>query len=125
MKYSAVLAFVFTLMLVVPVGMARAHAFPEHQVPGAGAELDSPPKAVTIRFDRAVEPLFSTLRVENEASKRVDAKDSHMSHGRTDTLAVTLKPMINGRYHVFWIAVGRDGHRTHGDYWFSVHKAVP
>jgi len=125
MKCSAVLAFVFALMLAVPVGTARAHAFPEHQVPGAGAKLDRPPKAVTIRFDRAVEPSFSSLRVENEAGERVDAKDSRMVHGKTDTLVVTLKPMIDGRYHVFWIAVARDGHRTHGDYMFTVRKAAP
>ncbi len=125
MKRSAVLTFMFAAMLVVPVGVARAHAFPEHQVPGAGAELNSPPKTVTIRFDREVEPVFSTLRVENGAGKCVDADNSHMTHGRTDTLEVMLKPLINGRYHVFWRAVARDGHRTHGDYWFNVHKAVP
>jgi len=116
-----VFAIMFAVILAAPSGVARAHAFPEHQTPGAGAELDSPPKAVTIRFDRAVEAAFSKLRVEDAAGRRVDANDSQ---GRTDTLVVTLPPLAGGRYHVYWTAVARDGHRTHGDYLFTVRKTA-
>jgi len=122
MKRFLVIAIMFAGMLTASSGAARAHAFPEHAEPGAGAELDHSPKAVTIQFDRAVEPVFSTLRVENEADERMDVDDSHVINGRNDTLAVTLKPLKSGRYHVFWTAVARDGHRTHGDYWFSVRQ---
>ncbi|MDQ6959931.1 MAG: copper resistance protein CopC [Mariprofundaceae bacterium] len=104
---------------------AWAHAFPEHQTPGAGAELGQSPKAVTIRFDRAVEAAFSFLRVENASGKRVDTNDSHAMQGRADTLVVTLRALVDGRYHVYWTAVARDGHRTKGDYVFTVRKAAP
>jgi len=120
MKRFLVIAIMFAGMLAASSDAARAHAFPEHAEPGAGAELNHAPEAVTIRFDRAVEPVFSTLHVENEADKRMDVDDSHVIHGRNDTLEVTLKPLKGGRYHVLWTAVARDGHRTHGDYWFSV-----
>jgi len=119
-----IFAIMFGVMLAAPSGVARAHAFPEHQTPGAGAELDSPPKAVTIRFDRAVEAAFSNLRVEDTAGRRVDANDSHAVQGRADTLVVTLPPLAGGRYHVYWTAVARDGHRTHGDYVFTVRKTA-
>jgi len=121
MKRFFVFISIFAVMLAAPTGAAMAHAFPEHQVPGAGAELDSPPRVVSIRFDRAVEAAFSSLRVEDASGERMDADDSHVVKGANDTLMVTLKPLVSGRYHVFWTAVARDGHRTHGDYWFSVH----
>ena len=122
MKRIPVIAIIFAAMLAVPIGTARAHAFPEHAEPGAGAELNHVPESVTIRFDRAVEPVFSTLHVKNKTNERMDMDDAHIMQGRDDTLTVTLKPLKSGRYHVFWIAVARDGHRTHGDYWFSVRQ---
>jgi len=115
-----VFAIMIALMLAASADAARAHAFPEHADPGAGAELNRSPEVVSIRFDRTVEPVFSTLRVENKAGERMDAGDVHIMQGSDDTLSVTLKPLASGRYHVFWTAVARDGHRTHGDYWFSV-----
>jgi len=117
--------FLLIAALAVVPGTARAHAFPEHQTPGAGAELAQSPKAVTIRFDRAVEPSFSSLRVEDAAGKRVDINDSHIINGTNDTLEIILGPLVSGRYHVFWTAVARDGHRTHGDYTFIVRKKAP
>ncbi len=125
MKRFPVLAAIFVVMLAAPAGAARAHAFPEHQVPGAGANLDRSPKSVTIRFDRVVEPAFSSLRVEDAAGKHVDMNDSHAISGRSDTLEVTLGPLTSGQYHVFWTAVARDGHRTHGDYTFTVRRGAP
>jgi len=122
MQRLFVFAILFTVMLATPAVVARAHAFPEHQVPGAGAELDHSPTAVTIRFDRVLESAFSSLRVEDDAGKRVDANDSHAVSGGSDTLEVALEPLASGRYHVFWTAVALDGHRTHGDYTFTVRK---
>jgi len=125
MKRFLVFVSLFTVALFAASSAASAHAFPEHQVPGAGAKLDRSPNSVAIRFDRALEPAFSALRVEDEVGKRVDANDSHTINGRNDTLEVTLKPLASGRYHVFWTAVALDGHRTHGDYMFTVRKAAP
>jgi len=121
MKRFPVFIIAFAIMLAASSGAARAHAFPEKANPGAGAELSQSPENVHIRFDREVESVFSTLRVENPTGERMDTHDSHIVNGGDDTLEVTLKPLVSGRYHVFWTAVARDGHRTQGDYWFTVH----
>jgi len=121
MKRFFAFAIALALMLAAPAGMAWAHAFPDQAEPGAGAELDRSPEIVIIRFDRALEPLFSMLRVKNEAGKRVDRNDSQLTNGRNDTLQVRLLPLDSGHYHVYWTAVARDGHRTQGDYVFVVH----
>jgi len=125
MRCLTVFAIIFAVMLAAPSGTARAHAFPEKAVPGAGAELSQSPGSVHVRFDRVVEPVFSTLRVESSAGERMDVNDSHVINSGKDTLTVTLKPLVNGRYHVFWTAVARDGHRTQGDYWFIVSRTAP
>jgi len=43
---------------------AWAHAFPDHSEPRVGHTVDAP-RAVRVWFDGAIEPVFSTLRVED------------------------------------------------------------
>lgn len=99
---------------------ARAHAMPVRSSPAAGATLPRAPTSVRIFFDDALEAGRCTLRVEDShggvvsrGPGRVDAKNPRL-------LDVALKPLAPGTYHVMWIAVSRDGHRTEGDYRFTV-----
>jgi len=120
MQRFFLLTGLFVVLVASVPGYAWAHAFPEHAEPGAGAQLDRPPKTVAIRFDRAIEPAFSSLYVENESGRHVDRGDSQILAGRLDTLVASLPSLPAGSYHVYWIAVARDGHRTRGDYVFTV-----
>lgn len=99
---------------------ARAHAMPKRESPAAGATLPRAPTSVRILFDEALEAGHCALRVEDAhggvvslGPARVDAKDPHL-------LEVRLRPLGPGIYHVRWVAVGRDGHRTEGDYRFTI-----
>jgi len=108
------------LLLLVPSG-AWAHSFPKHQQPAAGETLERSPSQVVIEFDRTLDGARSSLRVEDEQGLRVDRGDAHLSPAEPRRLTVGLvAPLPPGRYHVFWVAVGRDGHRTEGDYRFRV-----
>ncbi|MEJ2761102.1 MAG: copper resistance protein CopC [Gammaproteobacteria bacterium] len=98
----------------------RAHAFPMHQTPGAGAELSAPPPKVQILFDAELEAPFSTLRVVDESNHSVCAGKGHVVADNNHLLVADLKPLGPGKYHVFWSVVSRDGHRTKGDYTFRV-----
>jgi copper resistance protein C len=91
-----------------------AHAFPDHSDPWVGHTLDAPPPSVRIWFDGAVEPVFSSIRVEDEAERRVDKGDGHVHTGDNTLLEVSLPPLPSGRYQVFWRVVARAGHRTEG-----------
>src|SRR2546426_2780432 len=62
-----------------------AHAFPDHSEPRVGHTLDASPPAVRIWFDGAIEPVFSTIRVESGDKQRVDKGD-----GRVDPTDPTL-----------------------------------
>ena len=99
---------------------AWGHAFPEHTMPAAGARLDAAPVEVEIRFDRRLEVAFSSIRVRDAQGRRVDRKDVRLAPEDQRTLRVGLPRLAPGTYRVQWTAVALDGHRTQGDYRFTI-----
>lgn len=100
--------------------LARAHAFPDHSDPRVGHTLDAAPDEVRVWFDGALEPVFSTMRVETADNKRIDKGDARVDPQDTTLLEVHLPPLPSGDYHVFWSVVARDGHRTEGSFPFQI-----
>lgn len=108
------------VLLLASVAPAWAHVFPDHSEPRVGHAVDAAPAAVRIWFDGAIEPVFSTLRVEDAGRRRVDRDDAHVDATDRTLLEVSLPPLPSGRYQVFWSVVARDGHRTEGSFPFRV-----
>jgi len=106
-------------VLLVTAAPAWGHAFPDHSVPRVGHTVDAPP-AVRIWFDGTIEPVFSTVHVEDADKRRVDKNDARVSANDGTLLEVSLPPLAPGRYQVFWSVVARDGHRTEGSFAFRV-----
>jgi len=106
-------------LLLVP-SWAGAHAFPDHSEPRVGHTVDASPPAVRIWFDGRIEPVFSTIRVEDTDRRQVDKRDSRVDPTDGTLLEVGLPALPSGRYRVFWTVVARDGHRTEGDFSFRV-----
>jgi copper resistance protein C len=106
-------------VLLVTAAPAWGHAFPDHSEPRVGHTVAAP-LAVRIWFDGAIEPVFSTLRVEDADKRRVDRNDARVSASDGTLLEVSLAPLAPGRYQVFWSVVARDGHRTEGSFAFRI-----
>jgi methionine-rich copper-binding protein CopC len=106
--------------IVLVPNLALAHAFPDHADPRVGATVSTPPGAVRIWFDGEIEPVFSTIRVEDGDRERVDKGDGHVDPRDSRVLEASLGPLAPGKYRVYWSVVARDGHRTEGDYSFRV-----
>ena len=106
------------MLASVPLA-AWAHAFPDHSEPRVGHTVD-PPRSVRVWFDGAIEPVFSTIRVEDGTKRRVDSGDAHVDSGDSTLLEVSVPALPAGRYQVFWSVVARDGHRTEGSFPFRV-----
>jgi methionine-rich copper-binding protein CopC len=117
---AAIAGWALAAALLATPGAGWAHAFPDHSEPRVGHTVDAPPPAVRIWFDGAIEPVFSTLRVEDERKQRVDRGDARVDPRDSTVLEVSLAPLAPGQYRVFWSVVARDGHRTEGDYSFRV-----
>ncbi len=111
-------ALVLTLLLTAV--SAWGHAFPDHAEPRVGWTVPMPPSQVRIWFDGALEPVFSTITVMNADKQRVDKGDGRVNTSDNTILEVSIPPLPPGRYRVFWSVVARDGHRTEGDFPFTI-----
>lgn len=104
-------------LLVLPTA-ALAHAHLRSAQPPVGGTVKAPSQ-VEITFSEGVEPRFSSIKVTNAAGQEVDRSDPH-TLGNADRLAVSLKPVGPGAYHVVWHATAVDTHKTEGSFDFTV-----
>lgn len=117
LPYSILCAVAAMVLVVSP---AQAHVFPDRSMPRVGSVVDHAPDKVRIWFGGTIEKQFSRLRVKNAQGKQVSKGDGRVT-GKDDTLLETDLPHLSaGKYHVYWTVVGRDGHRTMGDFSFTV-----
>jgi methionine-rich copper-binding protein CopC len=96
------------------------HAFPDHSDPKVGSTMTVSPAQVRIWFDSALEPAFSTIMVQNANNEIVDKRDGRVDPSNPTLLLVSLPKLPPGLYRAMWNVVSRDGHRTSGDFSFTI-----
>jgi copper resistance protein C len=97
-----------------------AHAYPDHADPKVGSTISAAPSIVRIWFDSDLEPLFSSIHVQDQSGKNVDKGDSRVNASDPSLLEVSVPLLHPGTYRVFWDVVARDGHRTTGNFSFTI-----
>lgn len=118
---KSLIVFCALALVVIWPGLVWGHVFLERADPRVGATVGVSPGSVRIWFDGVLEPAFSTIRVRDASGNRVDNGDSHVDSNNEKLLEVLLLPhLAPGAYKVIWSVVARDGHRTEGDYTFTV-----
>jgi len=121
MTTSIRVIFGIGLLVLGISGKTWAHAFPDHSEPRVGSMLTSAPKTVKIWFDGHLTPVFSTIAIYDKNKNRVDQQDGYVNELDPALLEVGLKVKLSfGLYRVVWTAVSMDGHRTEGDFTFTV-----
>lgn len=106
-------------MLAVPAAFAHAHL--EAQVPAADSVAAAAPKAIELRFSEGIEPAFSGISLQRPGAAAVKLGKPAVDARNKALLRVPVQgPMPAGRYVVDWHAVSVDGHKTKGQYSFSV-----
>ncbi len=113
-------ALLITLLLFIMPETARGHAYPDHADPKVGSTVSAAPTRVRIWFDSDLEPLFSTIIVRDASGNKVDKGDGQVDPSDATLLEVSLPPLQPGPYRVIWSVAARDGHRTEGDYTFTI-----
>lgn len=100
---------------------ALAHAHLQQQIPAAGAQLAASPQTLTLSFSEGIEPAFSGVTVTGPQQHAVATgkltRSADIPAQVTVPVAETLPP---GEYTVAWHVVSVDGHKTKGQYTFSV-----
>ena len=107
-------------LLCFSPGISLGHAFPDHSDPKVGSTVPVSPAQVRIWFDSDLEPAFSTIMVHNANNEMVDKRDGRVEPSDPTLLQVSLPKLPPGTYRVLWNVVARDGHRTVGDFTFTV-----
>jgi hypothetical protein len=118
-KTSFSIAATTTLLLLGSMGQAWAHARPVQQTPAPDTTV-SAPSTVSIVYTEPVEAALSHLNVLDAQGKQVNTAKAHVADSGHKSLEVAVPKLAPGQYKVQWAVVADDGHRTHGDYTFTV-----
>ncbi len=111
------------LLALAPVAWAPAawaHAFLDSARPRVGSVNPTPPGEVLLIYTQGVEPDFSTIEVTDSSGASVTTGPAHTADGDKTHLAVPLKKIGPGTYHVVWHVTSVDTHKTQGKFMFSV-----
>lgn len=108
-----------TCMLTTSVAFAHAHL--KQQSPAADTQVDKAPQALTLSFSEGIEAKFSgvTLTGPQQATVPVGAVALNEKDNKQMTVPVE-QTLTSGDYTVKWHVVSVDGHKTQGQYRFSV-----
>jgi copper resistance protein C len=101
---------------------AFAHAFLERASPPVGSEVAASPPELFITFTEGVEPLFSTIEVENANGAAVSTGKPHLASNNDRQLVIELPKLAPGPYKVIWHVTSVDTHKTEGTYRFTVSR---
>jgi len=113
-------AIVALLYVVGTPGVAQAHAHPDHADPKVGSSVSASPQQIRIWFDSDLEPAFSSIEVHAPGGNKVNDGQGRVDPSDPKLLEVSVPRLPKGTYRVVWKVVARDGHRTSGDYEFTV-----
>ena len=114
--------------LVIPAALAAclvcsqalAHAHLEKADPRVGSTVQAPPARLWLRFNEVIRPNASGVQLvapDGKATLLSLSRDPKDSRAVVAPLPAGLAP---GKYLVRWRALSPDGHRTQGDFSFSV-----
>ncbi|MBU4680840.1 CopC domain-containing protein YobA [Cedecea davisae] len=117
-RIATVAAFV-AAMAVSPAVFAHAHL--KQQSPAADAAVTASPQALTLSFSEGVEPGFSGVTVTGPQQAKVKTGKVKLNATDNKQLIVPVEEALKpGDYSVDWHVVSVDGHKTKGNYHFSV-----
>lgn len=114
-----VVATIFTLLLITQ--QAQAHAHLKTAIPADKSEVTASPKQLTLKFTEDLEASFSGVELKDPKGVTVATGKATLDASDKSSLIVPLdKALDAGKYQVDWHALSVDGHKTKGEYTFTV-----
>jgi methionine-rich copper-binding protein CopC len=111
------------IALLVAAGAAEAHAALQLASPRVGSGVARSPAEVRMWFSETLEPAFSRAQLLGPSAPEAAGKAVVDPSDRRQLVLPVTAPLPAGRYQVKWAVVSADGHRTEGDFGFSVAPA--
>ena len=114
---------VASLFALVPAS-AQAHATLEETVPQRGAQLDSPPGEVVLRFSEPVEAAFGAVKVFDASGEEVQEGDAFRPGGDSKKVAIRVPDDMRGGYTVTYRVISADSHPISSGFVFTVGEGA-
>jgi copper resistance protein C len=111
--------FAIAASLLLSASVAYAHATLDHAEPRVGNTVATAPHEVRLWFTEKLEQAFSTIEVTDGSGQRVDAGKARVNGNE---IAVSLRALAPGTYHVNWRVLSVDTHSTNGNFTFTIGK---
>lgn len=106
-------------LLTAPAVFAHAHL--KGQYPAADAQVAAAPQALTLNFSEGIEPAFSGVAITGAQQQIIRTGAAKRNENDKKQMIVPLEQALTpGKYTVDWHVVSVDGHKTHGQYSFTV-----
>ena len=120
MKTPLRLALATLAVAVTP--LAFAHASLVASFPAKGQVMTGSPTEIHLTFNERVEARYCRIKLVSDAKKNFDADRASADKTNPNSIIAAVPVLKPGVYSVRWTAVGGDGHKTHGDFSFTVAK---
>ena len=120
MKSSLRIALATLAVTLSP--LALAHASLVDSFPAKGQMLTGSPAEIHLTFNEHVEPRYCRIKLVSGAGKNFDADRPAADKANPNAIVAAIPVLKPGTYSARWTAVGSDGHKTHGDFSFTVAK---
>lgn len=104
---------------IAPV-VASAHGKLESAEPAAGSTVSTVASPLRLTFNEALEPAFSTAHVTDATGHAVSTEKAKVESGNPRALTIPVSKLAAGTYSVDWSVMTHDGHKTKGQYRFTV-----
>jgi methionine-rich copper-binding protein CopC len=102
--------------------LASANASLVDSFPARGQTLAGSPAEIHLSFNGAVDARRCRIKLASDAGKHFDADRPSADKTRPNTIVASVPVLKPGTYSARWTAIGSDGHKSHGDFSFTVAK---
>ena len=102
--------------------LAFAHASLVASFPAKDQTLTGSPTEIHLTFNEHVEPRYCRIKLVSDDGKYFDADRPRADKTNPNAIVAAVPVLKAGTYSARWTAVGGDGHKTHGDFKFTVAK---
>lgn len=99
---------------------AFAHAKLQSSDPQSGSTLDAAPKQVRLKFNEALEPAFSKIKVTGPQNNEIPVAATTVDKADPTVMTAPLPALSSGEYHIQWSTMTHDGHKAKGEVTFKV-----
>ncbi|WP_199269499.1 copper homeostasis periplasmic binding protein CopC [Cobetia sp. L2A1] len=96
-----------------------AHAHIDTATPAEGAKVSSP-KVISLTFTESLELPFSGIQMTDAKGQPVSMGDASLRNKDMTLTAPVTKSLTPGEYEIQWHVLSTDGHKTEGDYLFTI-----